>query len=91
MSDYIKREIIADRLEKIFLLQSSTARTIAETLPASDVVERKHGKLLTNEFGYERCSVCNYGLMLFITDENNILRNPNFCPNCGAQMESDGE
>ena len=52
-------------------------------------VERKHGKMLTNEFGYESCSVCHYGLMLFITDENNTLRKPNFCPNCGAQMGKD--
>ena len=54
----------------------------------ADVVERKYGKLLTNEFGYESCSVCNYGLMLFITDENNILRKPNYCPNCGAKLEN---
>ena len=57
-------------------------------VPSADVVERKHGKILTNEFGYESCSVCNYGLMLFITDENNILRKPNYCPNCGAKMEN---
>ena len=48
----------------------------------------KRGRILTNEFGYESCSVCNYGLMLFITDENNILRKPNYCPNCGAKMEN---
>lgn len=54
-----------------------------------DHVKRKHGKLLTNEFGYESCSVCNYGLMLFITDENNTLRKPNYCPNCGARMVTD--
>lgn len=57
-------------------------------VPSVNVVERKHGKLLTNEFGYESCSVCHYGLMLFITDENNTLRKPNYCPNCGAEVEN---
>lgn len=57
-----------------------------DEVPTADVVERKHGKIITNEFGYESCSVCNYGLMLFITDENNVLRKPNYCPNCGAKM-----
>ena len=52
--------------------------------------EQKHGRLiaemLTNEYGYKRCSVCECGLTLFITDKNNILQEPNFCPNCGARF-----
>ena len=50
-------------------------------------MERESGKLLVNEFGYESCSVCRYGLMLFITDENNTLKKPNYCPNCGVRLE----
>lgn len=62
------------------------ATTRHQDCPLIEVPKQKRGKLLTNEFGYESCSVCNYGLMLFITDEDNILRRPNFCPNCGARM-----
>lgn len=47
---------------------------------------RKRGKIIINEFGNESCSVCHYGLVLFITDENNTLKKPNYCPNCGADM-----
>ena len=54
-------------------------------------VERKRGKMLTNEFGYESCSVCHYGLILFITDENNTLRKPNYCPNCGVKLDGDSD
>lgn len=96
MGDYIKREdalnfemeIEADP-EEIQAISKGMALygEYIKSIPAADVVERKHGKILTNEFGYESCSVCHYGLMLFITDENNTLKKPNFCPNCGAEME----
>ena len=100
MTDYISREdalnfemeIEADP-EEIQAISKGMALygEYIKSIPAADVVEQKHGKLLANEFGYESCSVCNYGLMLFITDENNILRKPNYCPNCGAQMGGDSD
>ena len=52
---------------------------------------RKRGEIITNEFGNESCSVCHCGLVLFLIDENNALIKPNFCPNCGARIESEGE
>ena len=53
--------------------------------------DRKRGEIIANEFGNESCSVCHYGLVLFITDENNALIKPNFCPNCGARMVTDDD
>ena len=56
---------------------------------AADVVERKHGKWVfgcDEETGEQdlyawTCSLCG----------EKYPWQPNFCPNCGAQMESEGE
>jgi hypothetical protein len=96
----IEQSPIAHLGTRFFCMDGIEAIPAADVVPRelyqralSDVVtlsvERKRGKLLTNEFGYESCSVCHYGLMLFITDENNTLKKPSFCPNCGAEMEEE--
>lgn len=55
--------------------------------PCADVVERKRGKWIYDDFGYH-CSECWTRYPNEITDELN------YCPNCGAQMDErreDGE
>ena len=55
-----------------------------ENLPSADVVERKRGKNISDK-GF-LCSVCSFG------DFNSFHGyEPNYCPNCGASMESDEE
>ena len=53
----------------------------------SDVVERKHGKWDkdSNMAFYWKCSEC--GAYLFWRHEEFMVNgNPNYCPNCGADM-----
>ena len=59
-------------------------------VPTADVVERKHGKWELKHWAEERdnrlidnyeCSICH----------NWVGDATDFCPNCGAWMESEGE
>lgn len=57
-----------------------------EGLPAADVQEIKHGRWIDQRADSEVCSVCGsrfYISALFIVGIND---EPNFCPNCGADM-----
>ena len=82
MSDYIKRE---DAIDAIYGY-GKFAQDIIKRIPAANVVERKtgkweeygepnaHGKF---EIGYHKCNLCGaIGIKEF-----------NYCPNCGAEME----
>lgn len=60
-------------------------------LPDDATIEPKKGKWLLHEYpdGYyhTECSECGK-----VYSENvYFLRKPNYCPNCGARMESDDE
>lgn len=97
MSDYIKREDALSYLPQYpldFSFEQTQAfmkgfiqlRKCIVSCPTADVVERKHGKWVkgVSENGATTalfCSVCHY--------ENKHWYEWNFCPNCGAQMESD--
>lgn len=81
-ADVVSREDY-EGLELVCKNYEEALKDAVDELEESD---RKRGKIITNEFGNESCSVCHYGLVLFITDENNTLIKPNFCPNCGADM-----
>lgn len=58
-----------------------------KSIHAADVEERKHGKwldvtTLDNEFICWVCSECRHGADF-------VYEPYNFCPNCGAKMESE--
>lgn len=86
-ADVVSREDY-EGLELVCKNYEDALKDAVEELEKSDL---KRGKIITNEFGNESCSVCHYGLVLFITDENNALIKPNFCPNCGARMVTDDD
>ena len=86
-ADVVSREDY-EGLELVCKNYVDALKDAVEELEKSDL---KRGKIITNEFGNESCSVCHYGLVLFITDENNALIKPNFCPNCGARMVTDDD
>ena len=82
----MSRYIDADELKKVF---SDGYEAFAETLceivdaqPTVDVVERKQGKNISED-GF-LCSVCTFG------DFGGFHGyEPNFCPNCGAEMRGE--
>lgn len=54
------------------------------SVPAADVVERKHGKWVGGELGH--CSCCGHeGCASDIWNDGKIM----FCPNCGADMRGE--
>lgn len=83
-ADVVSRE----DYEGLELVCKNYEEALKDTVDELEESDRKRGELIIDEFGNESCSVCHYGLVLFITDENNALIKPNFCPNCGAEMEN---
>ena len=78
MSRYIDAVIAAEKIsEKHNIPLSELVDTFAE-IPATDVVEIKHGEWNRTTSDYE-CSKCNYP-MDYITP---------YCPYCGADMRGD--
>ena len=57
----------------------------------NELIERKCGKWNVIDAAYESCSICGikYSISsLFLVGFNN---EPNFCPNCGSRMVTDGQ
>jgi rubrerythrin len=88
MNEYIKRSDILDeittRRNQAVIGKTEAARwkKIIEAIPAADVVEVRHGRLL-NPNPYGECSLC--GHLIDIRDGYN------YCPNCGAIMDKEAE
>ena len=64
----------------------------ARTLPTVDAVEVVHGEWNTIEDDYVglvalQCSMCNEEYWF---EEELPTKSYNYCPNCGAQMDGDG-
>ena len=91
MKEYIERDALMkypiriDHYDKVngnehFVLGIESVLEYAEHIPAADVVERKRG-----EWVYEK----TYQGMKYICSECGEIPEcfePNFCPNCGADM-----
>lgn len=96
MAEYIEREALIRYTEKqeviivngtsiadAMRIQGNVFRRCIETAPAADVAEVNHGKWIRK--GNEtKCSLCK-----FIYYSNRDIWN--FCPNCGAKMDGEGE
>lgn len=86
MADYIKREDALERLCSDCIdgcTRHCAEYTMLRSIPAANVVERKHGEWARmSELDY-RCSVCNKRTF--------INRYPlyAYCPNCGADMRKE--
>lgn len=65
-----------------------------DCIPSADVPDRKVGKWYDWSFKafdgctvwHRVCSVCGYK-----RDDDNLDKDTNYCPNCGAQMEEAGD
>ena len=67
---------------------------VADFPPAADVVQVVHGRWIDDgtEFGCQ-CSECGKTLDDYVapTEYASLNEIPNFCPNCGAKMDAQGE
>lgn len=79
MDEYIKREAALMKL----MQDGCSAKNLQSIsdIPAADVAPVRHGRLVDDGGFFFRCSECD-GLFPF---------GGNYCPNCGAKMDRDGE
>ena len=90
MAEYIEREAVLKEVEPDSRPQ--LARRICE-IPAADVVPVRHGRWIVSRTDYgwnsaeypthSKCSIC--GREIPYQDRDN------YCPNCGARMDKDGD
>ena len=63
-------------------------KIIVQAMPTVDAVEVVHGRWIDNvdENGF----LCNAWLTCSVCRGQNWSKKPNYCPNCGAKMDGDG-
>ena len=80
MAEYIEREALKEEFMKHYACEYPTALVMAiiDNVSTADVVEVRHGKWITNEFG-----------RIFICSECSATRGQKekYCGNCGAKMD----
>jgi hypothetical protein len=85
MSEYIEREKALDAVVAWAEICPSTAISEIECMTAADVVPAVRGEWIEHEDEME-CPQCGY----FWNYCDNDTERFNYCPNCGAKMESEG-
>lgn len=95
--DYITREAAKKKYceicmeEHICYRSKSTCDELKafDLIPAADVRPVVHGHNTGNARIFE-CSECGYGFSdIFLTNERDYPIDPNYCPNCGADMREE--
>lgn len=80
MAEYIDREVVRERLERVFMLQAQTAKKLVDDIPTADVKPVVHGewiqKMTSPASCIYVCSVC--GIEGFPVQD--------YCCWCGADM-----
>lgn len=94
MAEYIEREAAYKTLTDYYHHSTDTQhgalREALGRIPAADVVPVRHGRwIVTAEFTdcvYAQCDQCEITQVFYY---NKPLTN--YCPNCGARMDGDGD
>ena len=93
MEEYIERAAIKKLLERYGATDDAMA--LIDTIPATDVVEVRHGRWIPSDMGGGEpdeayiCSECGEPWILNEgTPEENNMR---YCPACGARMDKEDE
>ena len=82
-----------DYIERMTAMQAG--KTMTEAIPAADVVPVRHGRWINicgDRESPRQCSVCLQdfayidGICYLVSGQ----RLPQYCPNCGAKMDGDG-
>ena len=91
MSDYIKREEVYDQLDRWArdlnnpqVYQRDDARCVIDGIPSADVAPVRHGRWVVIDAEEPRRYGCSECKRLSWHMEN-------YCPNCGARMDEDGD
>lgn len=95
MAEYIGRETLMkfpirsdhcdkDHANEHFINGIETVMEYAENLPAADVEPVRHGRWITTHDEFCSCSLCKYPV-------HAAWSRTNYCPNCGAKMDSKEE
>ena len=93
-NDLISRKKLIAEYDRVHFGPPGGARKLMEDAPAVDAVEVVHGYWEKIEDDYFdlvnlKCSVC--GEEWCFEDYDDCLpKNYHYCPNCGAQMDGDG-
>ena len=90
-NDLAKRWSIADKKKEdlIRAVMADVVTPIVVSQPTVDAVPVRHGRWIGGTEDAS-CSVCNRNLLDFVsyTEYCGVYEYPNFCPNCGARMNS---
>ena len=94
-----RRKLVSDfwqGVEDCAILSYEDTDDLMESAPTVDAVEVVHGRWNKHDWigvtikGFMACSVCN--VMIPKADDNYYcLLQLNYCPNCGAKMDGDGD
>lgn len=93
MAEYIEREVLLKHKTLIpgFIGEYVHVDRVIEA-PAADVAPVVHGKWLAEDNIFDNstwiCSICHEPWVLI--DGTPKDNNMNYCPNCGAKMDSEG-
>ena len=88
LPDKSKRYYITYNHDGIYEQGYQEALDKAASLPYADVVPVVHGKWLpTNDENKKRCNKCDTVILIAMYP----MGNANYCPNCGAKMDAQGE
>lgn len=94
---FYTRDVFADNSAEIAYLQAAKVLRDVEDAPAADVAPVRHGRWEWADDGYCRCSECRqrapvvYGVLVEDYQDEPRTAMTNFCPNCGAKMDLEGE
>ena len=99
MAEYIEREVVEKFIEKglnntdkskAYGFDAIEILSEVHFMPAADVQEVRHGEWDDNIIGF--CNVCmECGAIVERTAVKSHTGKLNYCPNCGARMDGDGE
>ena len=88
MDDLISRKDLLAEYDRVHIGEPGKARKLIEEAPRVDAVEVVHGRWEQAEYcGFVRCNQCKD---VYIDESWLDGGKWNYCPNCGAKMDGDG-
>ena len=87
-NDFISRKALLAEYDRVHIGEPGKARKLIEDAPTVDAVEVVHGHWYKAPHHPYRCSYCGEMALLDMYGESH--ERSNYCPNCGAKMDGDG-